>query len=68
MVKLLFAVGLVATTLVAGCTPTQQRAAAGAAVGGVGGAVVGGAVAGTGGAVVGGVGGAAAGAAVGAGL
>lgn len=47
-----------------GCT-TTQKTIGGAAVGGVGGAVVGDAVAGTGGAVVGGVGGALAGAAVG---
>ena len=48
----------------AGCT-SNQKTLGGAAVGGVGGAVVGDAIAGTGGAVVGGVGGAVAGAAVG---
>lgn len=48
----------------AGCT-TSQKSLGGAAVGGVGGAVIGDAVAGTGGAIVGGVGGAVAGAAIG---
>ncbi|MDX3924990.1 MAG: hypothetical protein QHC90_04165 [Shinella sp.] len=47
-----------------GCT-TTQKTIGGAAVGGVGGAVVGDAVAGTGGAIVGGVGGAIAGGAIG---
>ncbi|MEF2554264.1 hypothetical protein VQ042_23555 [Aurantimonas sp. A2-1-M11] len=47
-----------------GCTRTQQTIG-GAAVGGVGGAVLGNAVAGTGGAVIGGVGGAVAGGAIG---
>lgn len=46
------------------CTQTQKTIS-GAAIGGVGGAVIGDAVAGTGGAIVGGVGGAVAGAAVG---
>ncbi|HEU4987059.1 MAG TPA: hypothetical protein VFT89_08350 [Rhizobiaceae bacterium] len=47
----------------AGCS-TTQKTIGGAALGGVGGAVVGDAIAGTGGAVVGGVGGAVAGAAI----
>jgi hypothetical protein len=46
-----------------GCT-TTERTVTGAAVGGVGGAIVGDAVAGTGGAIVGGVGGAVAGGAI----
>lgn len=53
--------GLAAAT--AGCS-TTQKTIGGAALGGVGGAVVGDAIAGTGGAVVGGVGGAVAGAAI----
>ena len=48
----------------AGCSRTQKTIG-GAAVGGVGGAVIGNAVAGTGGAVIGGVGGAVAGGAIG---
>ena len=47
-----------------GCT-TNQKTLGGAAVGGVGGAIVGDAVAGTGGAIVGGLGGAVAGGAIG---
>ncbi|TWG98047.1 hypothetical protein L598_000200001860 [Mesorhizobium sp. J18] len=58
---LTLAASLAAAT--AGCS-TTQKTIGGAAVGGVGGAVVGDAIAGTGGAVVGGVGGALAGAAV----
>ncbi|MHB2265692.1 hypothetical protein [Aliihoeflea sp. PC F10.4] len=56
---------LVASALmVTGCT-TGQRSLGGAAVGGVGGAVIGSSVAGTGGAIAGGVGGAVIGSAVG---
>lgn len=54
---------VLATIGLSGCT-TTQKTIGGAAVGGVGGAVVGDAIAGTGGAVVGGIGGAVAGAAV----
>jgi hypothetical protein len=53
-----------ATFVSAGCT-SNEKTFGGAAVGGVGGAVVGNAIGGTGGAVIGGVGGAVAGGAIG---
>ena len=65
MVRKIAVLGVVVTSAfaAAGCT-TGQKTLAGAAVGGVGGAVVGDAIAGTGGAIVGGVGGAVAGGAI----
>ncbi len=60
-----FALVLLATVALAGCSPRQERAAVGAGIGGATGAVIGGLATGTaGGAVVGGVIGAAGGAVI----
>lgn len=56
---------VLATMLAASGCSTTEKTIAGAAVGGVGGAVVGDAIAGSGGAIVGGIGGAVAGGAIG---
>ncbi|MDZ5698112.1 hypothetical protein [Chelativorans sp. M5D2P16] len=60
----MLSVVLGASLMASGCT-TTEKTITGAAVGGLGGAVVGDAIAGTGGAVVGGIGGAVAGGAIG---
>lgn len=65
MTRMIAAVAILGAAFAsAGCT-TNEKTFGGAAVGGVGGAVVGNAVGGTGGAVIGGVGGAVAGGAIG---
>ncbi|GHD08729.1 glycine zipper 2TM domain-containing protein [Tianweitania populi] len=65
MTRMIAAVAILGAALASTGCSTNQKTLGGAAVGGVGGAVVGNSIGGTGGAVIGGVGGAVAGGAIG---